>query len=243
MSDYKRPEWVDKAPAQYQDILEKHDMWVKDIEGGKRADLWKADLREANLQGANLREADLQGANLEGSNLQEANLQGTKLWRTKLWGANLQGADLREADLRGANLYGVDLRGADLREVNFYGANLYEADLRGADLHGADLDPIKKDLFDVLLRAIPEIPLLKQAIVNGEINGSTYKGECACLCGTIEKSGRFGKICNMRDSSRPIERFFMAINPGDTPENSQFSKLALQWIEEFEGYINVSRET
>jgi len=29
----------------------------------------------------------------------------------------------------------------------------------------------------------------------------------------------------------------LSIKPGHTPENNQFSKLALEWIEEFEGYI------
>ncbi len=29
------------------------------------------------------------------------------------------------------------------------------------------------------------------------------------------------------------ERFFAAIKPGDTPETSQFSKLAVEWIDEW----------
>lgn len=96
------------------------------------------------------------------------------------------------------------------------------------------LEIAKEDMFKILTLAVPEIPLLKKAIVEGKINGSTYEGECACLCGTIEKSGRFGRKCDMRDSSRPIEKFFMAINPTQTPKNNEFSKHALAWIEEFE---------
>ncbi len=42
----------------------------------------------------------------------------------------------------------------------------------------------------------------------------------------------------MRDSRRPIERFFLGINKGDTPENSEFAKLAYEWIQEFKGFIN-----
>ena len=187
MTKYNRPEWIEKAPAQYQNILEKHDMWIKDIEGGKRADLERADIR----------------------------------------GADLRGANLRGADLRGANLRGANLRGAYLR---------------GAYLERADIEPIKKDMFDVLLRAIPEIPMLKDAIKNGKIDGSTYEGECACLCGTIEKSDRFLSQCNMRDADRPIERFFAGISAGDTPESNHFSKTALEWVEEFEGYINYNKE-
>ncbi len=40
-------------------------------------------------------------------------------------------------------------------------------------------------------------------------------------------------IMKCRDSSRLIERFFLGIKKGDTPENSQFSKLALEWVDEF----------
>ena len=63
-------------------IIEKHEKWLKDQEGGERANLWGADLWGADLRDAALRGADLYGANL--------------------CGANLYGADLRDADLRGA---------------------------------------------------------------------------------------------------------------------------------------------
>ena len=75
------------------DILDKHLKWLKDEDGGERA----------NLCGANLRDADLRGANLRGANLR---------------GANLRGANLRDADLRGANLRDADLRGVPIEIVN-----------------------------------------------------------------------------------------------------------------------------
>ena len=89
------------------EVLQRHAKWLKNEEGGEKA----------NLRGADLWGADLRGANLRGANLWDADLRG----------ANLRDADLRDADLRGANLWGADLRGANLR-----GANLWDADLRGA---------------------------------------------------------------------------------------------------------------
>ena len=62
------------------EILRKHKLWLKDEDGGERANLCGADLREANLREANL------------------------------CGANLSCADLRGADLSGADLSGADLR-------------------------------------------------------------------------------------------------------------------------------------
>ena len=49
---------------QIQKILDKHELWLEDKEGGGRADL-----RRANLKGANLGGANLGGANLEGATL------------------------------------------------------------------------------------------------------------------------------------------------------------------------------
>ncbi|NNE30800.1 MAG: hypothetical protein HKN40_00370 [Winogradskyella sp.] len=121
------------------------------------------------------------------------------------------------------------------------GADLSSADLSSANLSSADLSSIKNDYWVLLLNAIPEVKNLKKAIKYGKINGSTYEGECACLCGTLEKSTDnklARRIYDLRDSGRPIERFFLGINKGDTPENSQFSKLALDWLLEFESLIN-----
>lgn len=69
------------------EILQRHAKWLKNEEGGERANLRGADLRGADLQDANLRDADLRDANLRGSNLRGANLRG----------AYLRGADLLDA--------------------------------------------------------------------------------------------------------------------------------------------------
>lgn len=60
-------------------VLEKHAKWLRDEDGGERANLQGANLRDANLWGANLRDANLQGANLQGANLEDANFNGTCL--------------------------------------------------------------------------------------------------------------------------------------------------------------------
>ena len=69
------------------EILRNHKLWLKDEDGGERADLRGADLRGASLRGASLIDA------------------------------NLIDADLRGASLRGSNLIGASLRGADLRRM------------------------------------------------------------------------------------------------------------------------------
>ena len=122
------------------EIIVSHGKWLRDEEGGERADLKGAylegtDLRGAYFRGANLRGANLKGADLRGTDLRRADLRGTDLE-----GANLESADLRYANLKGANLKGVDLRDVDLREADLKGAYLEDTYLGGAYLKGADLN-------------------------------------------------------------------------------------------------------
>ena len=159
-------------------------------------------------------------ANLYGANLYGANLYGADLTR-----ANLTRANLTRANLYGANLYGANLSGADLSEANLYGANL----------SGADLSGIRDDVLKVLTQAPSEVPALRAALVAGRVDGSTYEGECACLVGTLENSARStGTEMNLpRDEWRPAERWFLAIQRGDTPENSAVAALTLRWVDEW----------
>ena len=99
------------------EILRKHDLWLKGDFNGARANLNGANLYGANLYGANLYGADLNGADLNGANLYGANLIRADLIRADLIRADLNGANLRGANLRGANLRGANLRGA--KNLNF----------------------------------------------------------------------------------------------------------------------------
>ena len=94
---------------QLREIIESHGCWLRDEEGGSRANLMCADLRYADLRCANL-----MGANLTGVDLTEAELRGADLTEANLMGANLTDVDLTDAKLRGVYL----------RDANFMGAIL-----------------------------------------------------------------------------------------------------------------------
>ncbi len=195
-----------------------------------KANLSWADLSWANLSGANLSGADLSWADLSGADLSWANLSGADLSKANLSGANLSGADLSKANLSGANLSGANLSGADLSKANLSGANLSKANLSWADLR-----VIKHDIWGVLLQSRAEVPFLRQALLEGKVDGSVYQGECSCLCGTLAKAqGKTdGSTLPFANASSPAERWFLAIRKGDTPENNPVAKLALQWVDEF----------
>jgi len=145
--------------------------------------------------------------------------------------ASLTGADLRNADLRWAKLAGAKLEGAKLAGAYLRWANLY-----GTDISRADLTAIRDDIGAVLDAAAAEVPALLAALREGRVDGSTYEGACACLVGTIAHAGgvdrnSLGTITP--DPSRPAERWFVALRPGDKPDRSQVAAITVEWIEQW----------
>src|SRR3990167_6442464 len=83
------------------------------------------------------------------------------------------------------------------------------------------LEPIRDDVWAVLDRAPREAKGVLMALREGRVDGSSYSGTCACLIGTIANLRHCDYEVLTPDESRPAERFFLAIRPGDTPENSE----------------------
>ena len=72
-------------------------------------------------------------------------------------------------------------------------------------------------------------------MMRGRIDGSAYEGECACFVGTLANvAGCFYRnLAGIEpDSSSPIERLFLGISKGDTPETNPISKMVVKWLDE-----------
>jgi len=219
------------TPAELAAVVEAHGKWRRGEEGGSRANLTRAYLTGADLTGADLAGANLTRANLTRADLADANLTGADLADAYLTGANLTRANLTRAYLTGA-----DLAGADLADANLADANLTRANLTRADLAGANLSAIREDFVQVLNAAPAEVPGLLEALRAGKVDGSTYEGDCACLVGTIAnvRGCYYGELGALKpDSSRPAERWFLAIAKGSTPENNPVAKITEGWIVEW----------
>jgi len=83
------------------EIIEKHGKWLRDEDGGERADLSESDLR--------------------GSDLSRSDLRGSDLSRSDLSGSELSGSDLRDSDLSGSDLRESDLFHCNLSHCNLHG--------------------------------------------------------------------------------------------------------------------------
>jgi uncharacterized protein YjbI with pentapeptide repeats len=218
-----------------------------------RASLVRASLDDASLDGARLDGASLVRASLDGASLVRASLDGARLDGARLDGARLDGASLVRASLDGARLVRASLDGARLD-----GARLDGARLDGARLDGASLDGIKNDVWAVLLHAQPEVAALLTALRAGKIDGSVYRRRegtefCGCLVGSLEiayaqRTGVSEALRDAnteiipglkRDGARPAERWFLAIKPGNTPENHTVARLTEKWILEFMQLVGI----
>ena len=103
--------------GQLEEIINKHQIWLNDKEGGEKANLANAILGDISFRGLDLSGADFWGAYLGGADFTNANLQS---------------ADLRRANMREVTFMGSDLRGATLNPEHIYGSALEGANLDGA---------------------------------------------------------------------------------------------------------------
>ena len=101
------------------EILEKHEKWLRRCPDGKRAVLAYKDCSSLNFTNANLKESFLKGSNFTNADFSGANL--TDAWLVK---TNLTGACFEEANLTNACLFK-----ANLTQTNFTLANLVYANL------------------------------------------------------------------------------------------------------------------
>ena len=159
-----------------QEIIESHGRWLRNEEGGERANLRRADLSGADLRGADLRSADLYCADLSGANLRRADLSGADLRRAALSGANLSGADLSGADLdktyyqvvrvgsrRGITTYCVDDDNVLCGCWNgFKGGTLDEFKTRVESVYGREGNNPNEQYYDEYMAAITFFAAMKE---------------------------------------------------------------------------------
>ena len=126
--------------AELNDILSKHELWLKGKPSGARANL-----SCANLYGADLSYIDLSYIDISCADLSYANLSHVDLSYT-----NLSYANLSHANLSCANLYSANLSDVNLYSTNFYCANLYNVNLSNANLYSAILSGVKNLNYPII---------------------------------------------------------------------------------------------
>lgn len=157
--------------------------------------------------------------------------------RADLFAADLKNADLSGADLFGLRLAEADLTGAKLGDTNLDGVNLMgAAGLIYDQLKEARLVGTRADFWGTLALAPLELPEIRKALVEGRVDGTTRKGKYACLIGTVANI-RGCDVDTMPDLKLNHHSlsgtWFLAIRPGDTPDNSAVCRITVEWLDDF----------
>ena len=200
-----------------------------------------SNLAYSYLEYSNFENANFENCNFEYCNLKNCNLQNCNFESANFKNASLQNADFENCNFKNANLKNASLENCNLESADLQNASLQNANFEYSNLEKANLTAIKEDFFEILSKAPKEIGGLKKALINGNINGCAYEGDCCCLVGTIANV----RGCNYTElegiipnNSRPAERWFFGIKVGDTPKNSKIAKITLDWINEYETLKN-----
>ena len=163
---------------EFQDVLKKHQEWLKVYSENRESLEVQRDPRKANLCGATLPSIEVDYVDLEYADLREAvlaqlnvgyaNFRHADLRRAVLNESELPGAHFEYANLRGAWLFSTRLSGAHLEGADLSEASLYEADLSGAylketNLSGADMYRTNLDHVDFQVKGLPKMDTIALA--------------------------------------------------------------------------------
>ena len=131
------------------------------------------------------------------------------------------------------------------KKDNTIGDTLVEAVKRGANLRDANLRNIpqsyinqcSRDMLFIFQHLKKELPFLREKLVKGEVDGTQYDGECACLIGSLGNADDgVENVCKTipyydKGLHNFGEQWFWQIHKGDTPKNNEFAKHALLLID------------
>ena len=84
------------------------------------------------------------------------------------------------------------------------------------------------------------IPFLLERMQSGQINGEVGSREYCCLFGTLAIArgiGWYERVPGKREDKWTAEAWFYEIKLGDTPSTNEFSRLAYEWISEYQRSI------
>lgn len=133
------------------DVIKKHNIFLKGIRGGARAVLKFKDLSHLDFHGSNVSQGDFTGSLLNSANLAHGTFKGVSFFACDMRNANLEHADFSRADFRGAYVAGANLTGADMKSADLREGRMMERDENGqmVDINrpGVPSDKTHKTIF------------------------------------------------------------------------------------------------
>lgn len=124
--------------AELDDIILKHNMFIRGKPGGSRANLKFKDMRGLDFRASDLSGADFTASVMVNSNLSGGNFTNAVFYGCDMRQANLENAIFRRADFRGAYIAGANLARADLESADMREGKILEKGAGGQVIERED---------------------------------------------------------------------------------------------------------
>ena len=163
------------------EVCEKHDAWLKNLPGGKRAKLGgvcveRSTLRHVSLRGADLRKATFVACTWSTVNLAKADLREVNFSDSVLVKVTFRSADMRKANLRYTTVYEADLVAADLSYADLFTAAVCDTSCTDANFCRADLTAAEFDNCDLTNTVFSRATLNNVNFNTSRIGGTNFEG-------------------------------------------------------------------
>ncbi len=209
-----------------------------------------ANFDSANFDSANFGSANFDSAYFGSANFGSANFGSAYFGSAYFGSANFDSAYFGSAYFGSANFGSANFGSANFGSANFGSAYFGSANFGSAYFGALSPDSpfysIKLDLWAILDEAPAEVQGLRQALIEGQVDGSSYSGRCACLVGTIANVRKIdiNELSIPQKSDRPAERWFIPIREGhqavpleslakDGDEGVFRASVALLWVDQW----------
>jgi uncharacterized protein YjbI with pentapeptide repeats len=192
------------------------------------------------------------GSSFVGSRFVGSRFDGSSFVGSRFVGSRFDGSSFDGSSFVGSSFDGSSFVGSRFVGSRFVGSRFVGSRFVGSSFDGSTDNPghpfygIRLDVWAILDAAPGEVAALREKMLAGEIDGSVYQGECACLCGTIANAQGvpYTDLEGITpDAERPAERWFGPIRRGDKPTDNLDADditdgvyaltIALRWVDQW----------
>lgn len=157
---------------EFDEILKKHELWLKGEKDGECANFENANLREIDLSGKRIRCVDFSGAYLAGADIRYAKFEKCNFCCASFTFADLTYACFYDTEIRGATFLFADLTCTDFRGSDIRNSDLCNAFIERTNFEKTNIEGLRYGLCKEIDADFDENQIKK--IVNGII--------CSALC-------------------------------------------------------------
>ncbi len=193
-------------------------------------------INKINLSGYDLSNIDFSNSKFYNSKFDNSQFYNSKFDNSKFYNSQFDNSKFYNSKFDNSKFDNSKFYNSKFDNSKFDNSKFDNKSFKSLKESGA-LESIRFDFFGRMLVLKSEVEALKQSLIKGEINGSSYTGQCCCFMGTVAKSANceYTELPGIKpDASSDTERWFMAIKIGDTPKNSLFVKQTVEWINQFQ---------